>query len=187
MRRECRERFSRRRGLATPDMHHSTCVTHVPWCMPGSLTSGLLWSRWRGKRSRHSRRMRNPQFFVSSERPVKRPLNSVVSQDRWPFTTVSINMILQKPSQGNYDIHAPFIRLLQHCSDVIMTPMASQITSLAIVYLTVYAGEDKKKTIKALRRWPLCAGNSPVSRWIPPQMASNAENASIWWRHHSID
>ena len=25
-----------------PDMHYGTCVTHVPWCMPGSLTSGLL-------------------------------------------------------------------------------------------------------------------------------------------------
>ena len=22
-----------------PDMHHGTCVTHVPWCMPGSLTN----------------------------------------------------------------------------------------------------------------------------------------------------
>ena len=30
-----------------PDMHHGTCVTNVPWCMPGSLTSGFLWSRWR--------------------------------------------------------------------------------------------------------------------------------------------
>ena len=51
-------------------MHHGTCVTHVPWCMPGSLTSGFLWSRWRlgrGKRSRHSRRMRNPQFYVSGK------------------------------------------------------------------------------------------------------------------------
>ena len=47
------------------DMHHGTCVTHVPWCMLGSLTSGFLWSRWWGKRSRHSRCMRNPQFFVS--------------------------------------------------------------------------------------------------------------------------
>ena len=36
-----------------PDMHHGTCVTHVSYCMPGSLTSGLLCSRWRGKRSRH--------------------------------------------------------------------------------------------------------------------------------------
>ena len=31
-----------------PDMHHGTCMTHVPWCMPGSLTSGFLCSQWRG-------------------------------------------------------------------------------------------------------------------------------------------
>ena len=48
----------------------ATCVTHVPWCMPGSLTSGFLWNRWRGKRSRHSRRMRNPRFCVSGKRPI---------------------------------------------------------------------------------------------------------------------
>ena len=35
--------------VSDPDMHHGTCLTHVPWCMPGSLTSGFLWSRWRGK------------------------------------------------------------------------------------------------------------------------------------------
>ena len=52
------------------DMHHGTWVTHVPWCMPGSLTSGLLWSWWRGKHSRHSWRMRNSQFYVSSKRPM---------------------------------------------------------------------------------------------------------------------
>ena len=52
------------------DMHHGTCVTHVPWCKPGSLTSGFLWSRWRGKRSRYSQRMRNPQFYVSGKRPM---------------------------------------------------------------------------------------------------------------------
>ena len=42
MRRECRERFPRHRIqreplVSDPDMHHGTCVTHVPWCMPGSL------------------------------------------------------------------------------------------------------------------------------------------------------
>ena len=52
------------------DMHHGTCVTHVLWCMPVSLTSGLLWSRWRGKRYRYSRRMRNAQFYVSGKRPI---------------------------------------------------------------------------------------------------------------------
>ena len=33
--------------VSDPDMHHGTCVTHVPWCLPGSLTGGFLWSRWR--------------------------------------------------------------------------------------------------------------------------------------------
>ena len=40
-------------------------VTHVPCCMPGSLTSDFLRSRWRGNPSRHSRRMHNRQFYVS--------------------------------------------------------------------------------------------------------------------------
>ena len=46
--------FPRLCRLSDPDMHHGTCVTHVPWCLPGSLTIGFLWSRWRGNRSRHS-------------------------------------------------------------------------------------------------------------------------------------
>ena len=62
--------FSPLPWVSDPDMHHGTCVTHVTWCMLGSLTSGFLWSRCRGKRSRHSRRMRNPQFYVSGKRPM---------------------------------------------------------------------------------------------------------------------
>ena len=53
------------------DMHHDTCVKHVSWCMPGSLTSGFLWTWWQGKRSQHSRRMRNPQFYLSDKRPME--------------------------------------------------------------------------------------------------------------------
>ena len=30
----------------------------------------------------------------------------------------------------------------------------------------------------------LCGGNSPVTGEFPAQRASNAENVSIWWRHH---
>ena len=30
----------------------------------------------------------------------------------------------------------------------------------------------------------LCAGNSPRTGEFPAQGASNAENVSIWWRHH---
>ena len=40
-----------------------------------------------------------------------------------------------------------------------------------------------KKTSK-LRVTGLWAGNSPGTGEFPVQMASNAENVSIWWRHH---
>ena len=40
-----------------------------------------------------------------------------------------------------------------------------------------------KKTSK-LRVTGLCAGNSPETGEFPAQMASTAENVSIWWRHH---
>ena len=32
--------FSQPLRVSDPDMHHGTCKRHVPWCMPGSLTSG---------------------------------------------------------------------------------------------------------------------------------------------------
>ena len=40
-----------------------------------------------------------------------------------------------------------------------------------------------KKTSK-LRVTGLCAGNSPGTGEFPAQIANNAENVSIWWRHH---
>ena len=45
MHRGCRERFPRHRLkskplVSDPGMHHGTCVTHVPWCISGSLTRG---------------------------------------------------------------------------------------------------------------------------------------------------
>ena len=69
MHRECRERFPVPWG-SNPGMLYGTCVTLVTRCTPGSLASSFLWSRWRGKRSWHSRRMRNMQFYVSDKRPM---------------------------------------------------------------------------------------------------------------------
>ena len=40
-----------------------------------------------------------------------------------------------------------------------------------------------KKTSK-LRVTGICAGNSPGTGEFPAQSASNAENVSLWWRHH---
>ena len=67
MRRECWESFPRHRFQWKPQvsmhhaMRHARAVMHV----------GIANSRWWGKRSRHSRRMRKPQFYISDKRPIK--------------------------------------------------------------------------------------------------------------------
>ena len=67
-----------------------------------------------------------------------------------------------------------------HYDDVIMSEMASQIISPAIVYSTVYSRADQRN-IKAPRHWPLWG---EFTGEFPAQRASNAENVFIWWRHH---
>ena len=64
-----------------------------------------------------------------------------------------------------------------HYNDVTMNKIASQITSLTIVYSTVYSGPDQTKH-QSSASLAFFAGNA--------QMASNAENVSIWWRHHGF-
>ena len=94
----------------TPLACHTRAVTHVPWCLPGSLTHGFIWRRWRGKRSQYSRRMCNPQFYVSGKRPIdthvipaqRRPCNdaqllvgNTVLYTRWSTPKTGFN--LQQP------------------------------------------------------------------------------------------
>ena len=42
----------------------------------------------------------------------------------------------------------------------------------------------RSKKASKLRVTGLCVGNSPGTGEFPAQMASYAENVSIWWRHH---
>ena len=70
-----------------------------------------------------------------------------------------------------------------HHTDVIMSLIASQITNLTIVYSTVYSDADQWKHqtyapltfVQGIHR----------DQWLPRTRASNAENVSIWWRHHA--
>ena len=86
--------------------------------------------------------------------------------------------IYQSLRQRNATLYIKFL----HYSDVILRTMGSQITSLTVVYSTIYSGADKKKS--KLHVTGLCARNSPVTGEFPAQRASYAENVSIWWRHH---
>ena len=57
-----------------------------------------------------------------------------------------------------------------------MSTMASQITSLTIVYSICYSDADQRKRQNSASLAFVRAGE------FPAQMASNAENVSIWWR-----
>ena len=72
--------------------------------------------------------------------------------------------------------------LYMHYSDVIMSATASQNNQPHDCLLKLLF-RRRSKTSK-LRVTGLCAGNSPVTGEFPAQRVSNAENASIWWRHH---
>ena len=73
-----------------------------------------------------------------------------------------------------------------HYGDVIMSAMASEITSLTFVYLTIYSDIDQRKHqssaslafVRGIHRWPVIS---------PAQRASDAENVFIWWRHHGTE
>ena len=65
-----------------------------------------------------------------------------------------------------------------------MSAIASQITSLTIVYSGNCLFRRRSKKTSKLRVIGLCVGNSSGTGEFPAQMDSNAENASIWWRHH---
>ena len=67
-----------------------------------------------------------------------------------------------------------------------MGKMASHITSLTIVYSTVYSGWNQRNHQSSVSLAFVCAGNSPVTGELLTQRSSNAENASIWLRPHGI-
>ena len=56
-----KETASYRSRHASRHVRHARVVMHV----------GIANPRWRGKRTRHCRRMRNPQFYVSGKIPMR--------------------------------------------------------------------------------------------------------------------
>ena len=69
------------------------------------------------------------------------------------------------------------LKRTSHYSDVIIGAMASQLTSLTIVYSTVYSGADQRKhqssaslaIVQGIHRWPVNSPHKwPVTRKIFP-------------------
>ena len=74
-----------------------------------------------------------------------------------------------------------------HYNDVEMGVKASQITNLTIVYSIVVSGADQGKHQSSASLAFVWGINSPVTGEFPTQRASDAENVSIWWRHHGYN
>ena len=85
-------------------------------------------------------------------------------------------MSIYQAGGGGGGLHTERCHL--HYCDVIMDAIASQITSLKIVYSFIQV------QIKASRHWPLCGD---FTGEFPAQMASNAEKVSISLKRASSD
>ena len=64
-----------------------------------------------------------------------------------------------------------------------MSAMASLTTGVSIAFSAVCSGADQRKHQSSAL---LAFVNSPVTSEFPVQMASDAENVSIWWRPHEF-
>ena len=80
----------------------------------------------------------------------------------------------------------------KHYTDVIMGTMASQITSLTIVYSTVYSGAGQRKHqrsasltfVRGIHRWPVHKG--PVTFPFDDVIMSLLNSKTDWhWKSHS--
>ena len=72
-----------------------------------------------------------------------------------------------------------------HYIDAIMATMASQITSLTIVYSTVYSDADQRKHQSSASLafvWGIHR-----DRWIPRTKDQLRGKVSIWWRHNDVN
>ena len=107
------------------------------------------------------------------------------------FVTVgSRSWMAQLPTPCVLTKQSIFWRRNFHYNDVIMSTMASQITSVSIACSSVCSGADYRKHqssallafVRGIHQWPV---NSPPSEF-PAQRASNTENGFVWWRHHEL-
>ena len=98
----------------------------------------------------------------------------------WLFTAIYISWE-GLPQYGNKNSSQ---RRYSHDNDVIMSSMASQITSLTIVYSTVYSGADQRKHqssaslpfVWGIHRWPV---NSP-HKWPVTREMFPFDDVIIW-------
>ena len=133
---------------------HVTSFSSENWHMLTLTYTVLIWIKWhymiqKETEPSHLAMCAMCQILASCSRPLQKVYqtrNKMKGKDSFNFTN--------------------------HYGNVIMGAIASQVTSLTIVYTTARLFRRRRKKTSKLRVTGLCE--------FPAQMASNAENVSIW-------
>ena len=105
---------------------------------------------------------------------------NILKKPKWHTRTLKIRQkfilvhITISGSHSGDELHSQ----TGHYSDVIMSMMASQITSLTIVYSPVYSDAVQRRHQSSAS----LAFVRGIHQWT---VNSTAKNVSIWWRHHA--
>ena len=98
------------------------------------------------------------------------------------FQWLDLFLSRRRTNPGRHHLQYPHtiytLLFFYHYNYVIMSAMASQITSLTIVYSTFFQGANRRKHQGSAS----LAFERGIYGW-PLKRAGNAENVSIWWRH----
>ena len=114
----------------------------------------------------------------------------------WPLGDVNDILLKQRSSYflviGAWGISCEFpsqwisMDITDHCSGVRHNERDGVSNHHPLDYLLNRLFRRRSKKTPKFRVTGLCEGNWPVTGEFPAQRASNAENVSIWWRHHVI-
>ena len=119
------------------------------------------------------------QLICDNYYDIRHPL--IVSKYMYSINeALTINCV----PRGAHFAHSYWVRIV-HYNDVIMGEMASQISSLTIVYSTVYAGADQRiyqssaslAFVRGIHRWPV---KSPHKGTVTRKMLPFDDIIMIW-------
>ena len=165
-------------------MHHGTCVTHVPWCMLGSLTSSFLWSRWRGKRSRHTRRRHNPQFYVSGKRPMARYVHdNVMTWTHFPRDSFFVTTIHLPLMQG-IGVYLLLVSLSFWTNCGLIGNLIRHDAHITLLHWHRYIAMSDLHFV-ALIQWDFLYHRA-VCKLIPSKPSTDSRRAKPWHHYNSF-
>ena len=123
--------------------------------------------------------------FVKSAVSIS-PDSSVHILPMCPSSDLSLCMLLQQTSKW-YRSFYPWTTLYKHIYQSFRDVTLTSSRSLNLDRLLNRLFRHRSKNMSKLRATGLYEGNPPVAGGFPSDRASNAENVSIWWRHHEDD